>query len=233
MYIPELAFEIAKFAIPIVITIILFGFSHRKAKKALQEAVNANTIATDERDIMEKQLALLREEFDYKKEEGRPYIELKNVMFDTDEIDIYVGSNIHGWEGAKNIEEIEIDPKTKEKSGYDYASVAKNPKRLYKNTLYSHKGKQYMLLNLLPPNTESLENAVLIFGVLKLVIDLKSKSAIKEFKIEKSYSVKSGKPYGKGIQIDFNYLDPKPTSEILIAYVFDIDSETSVYRDNI
>lgn len=238
MYISDFIFEVFKVVFPILISLLLFYFSNKKAKQANREATNANCLAKkalkaseEANDIAREHLNHIVKETKRTQEEnynkGRPQIDLKSIWFDTDEVDIYVGSNVLDWGAAKAIDGAEY--------GHDFTKIVKSPDRLLMNTRLPHNGKQYMFLNLLPPNIKDLKDVILVFGALKLVIDIGDENTIKEFKIEKSYSMKSeDEHFGNGLKINFRYPKPKhPLLEIPIAYACVNGTDISMHLGNI
>jgi len=262
MYILEFMTENSDIIFPIasiIVSIFVFWRTSKKAKKALDAsteannaaaesntiakdantiAQDANTIAMNARDIAQEKLDLTKEsirrteERDYN--EGRPRMKVKGVYFNTEYIDIYVGSNVMDWRDfAYPINGKHY--KSGEKLCDDYTKEITGNVRMFKNTLWEHKDKQYMLINLITSAKKTdLESSILAFGVLKLEITLGNPNAVKEFKIEKAYSIKSKMRYfGERLRINFKYQDPPSLIQLYVAYAYKSDDNTSLFMNNI
>jgi len=244
MGITEFIWNALKLAIPVIISLILFYFSNGKAKKAnelaekaIEKSGTANDISLEAikradtaNDIAQKKFALLEDERKERYKEGRPRVELKSMLFDTDEVDVYGGSNVLG---VKPIDG--KDYETGEYLGYDYTDIIKSPDRLKHSTRLSHAGKNYMFINLLSPKDvkNNLNNVILAFGVLSLVIDLGG-NTVKELKIEKAYSMKSEKEhFADGLKINVKFPKPGAELKIPIAYACKNNTDMSVHLTNI
>jgi len=179
---------------------------------------------------------LAKEKFTFEKDEkdkeNRPSMTLESVIINTDDVDVYVGSNLEYYE-AKPIEGIHEETQ----KGYNHIDLIKESNRLEMVTLLfpeDHKlpsnDNTYMFINACSEIDvrDNMDNAVLVFGALNITIDLDN-SNISELKLEKAYSMKSGnKGFGENVKFKIKMPTPKPVFTIPIAYACMDDDNMSI-----
>lgn len=170
---------------------------------------------------------------------NRPKLNLVGLFVDYDEIDVYVGNNVnlYGSKPIKKVNPIAMPLSTIDEderfievdSGYDFTNLIVSSRRSVFLTPYApyeeewifreHSDmKEYLFINLCATN--NVDNVILVFGLMDLVIDLDSDN-VSELKIENVYSMRANDTSIKNdMRVAIQFSDPKFPLTIPIAVAY-------------